>query len=131
MKKVFGKIVFVDDEKYEKDLLQIALAQKQWKVEVLYFSDAVKALEYLKETKDYIFLIISDLSMPGMNGLEFKKALDEDPQLCMKCLPFIFVSHGAIQKQINKAWQYRVQGYFRKPVTVDEQADMLDIIIRY
>ncbi len=131
MKRVHGKIILVDDEKYEKILLEEALHRKDWAIKVEYFSNAFDALDHLKKFKEPVFLIISDMNMPRMNGLDFKKTIDNDPVLRKKAIPFIFASNSASKEEVCQAYEYRVQGYFKKPMTVNEQADMLDKIIQY
>lgn len=130
-KKVTGKIILVDDQIYEKDLLKIALLKRNWSIEIEYFSGAEAALEYLKNSRDEIFLIICDMNMPKINGLDFKRSIDTNDVLRIKSIPFIFASTGASKEQVTEAYDYRVQGYFKKPATTEEQAEMLDIIIRY
>lgn len=129
--KVDGKIVLVDDEKIEKDFLVVALQQKHWDIQIEYFQSVLDALEYLKRTPDDIFLIISDMNMPVLNGMDFKKRIDDDEQLRKKSIPFIFASTHATKDQITEAYDYRVQGYFKKSSSLSEQADMLDTIIQY
>lgn len=131
IKQISGKILLIDDEKYEKELLKLALLKKNWDVEVEYFMDPEIALEYLKKTKDEIFLIISDMNMPKMSGLDLKKAIDSDEALRKRTIPFIFSSTSEEKTQVAAAYEYRVQGYFKKPLTSDKQAEMLDIIIKY
>lgn len=128
---VTGKIILVDDEKYEKELLVSALHEKDWNVKVEYFNNGQDALEHMRTTKDELFLVISDMNMPTMSGLEFKKAIDEDKILREKSMPFIFVSGGASKEQVSEAYDYRVQGFFEKPKSVEEQAAVLDLIIKY
>lgn len=131
MKKVKGKIVLVDDQKYEKELLNNALEDNGWGIKVEYFNNARDALEHLQKNVDEIFLIISDMNMPGMNGMEFKKAIDKDDYLRQKSIPFIFASSEPARKDVLEAYQYRVQGFFKKPYTVEEQSAMLETIIQY
>lgn len=131
MKKLPGKIILLDDQEYERLLLEEALLRKQWEVTIEYFPKANDALSYLRETQDPIFLIICDINMPRMDGLEFKKVVDQDPKLSEKGIPFVFVSTAATREQVQKAYSYRVQGYFQKPATIEKQADMLDVIIHY
>ncbi|MFV5696282.1 hypothetical protein ACM55G_12705 [Flavobacterium sp. LB3P122] len=47
-------------------------------VKVEYFNNTENPLEYTKKTKDDLFLIISDMIMPKMTGLELKRAIDND-----------------------------------------------------
>jgi DNA-binding NtrC family response regulator len=131
MKYVHGIILLIDDERYEKSLLEVALQKKEWNVKIEYFSNAPDAIEYMKSSNENIFLVISDMSMPKMDGLDFKRAIDTDDILMKKSIPFIFFSSSATNKEVTEAYNYRVQGYFKKPMTVDEQADQIDTIIRY
>lgn len=131
MKKVTGKIILVDDQVYEKHLLKDALYEKDWDIEVEYFNNAKDALKHLKKNADEIFLIISDMNMPGMSGMDFKKTIDSDDFLRQKSIPFIFVSNDPDREKMFEAYHYRVQGYFSKPDTVEKQADMLEIIVQY
>ena len=131
MIKLKGKIILVDDDGYEKDFLVAALQKRGWDTNVEYFNDAHDALEHLKQNDDEIFLVISDMNMPNMSGMDFKKAMDSDVVLREKSIPFIFASSASSKSEITEAYAYRVQGYFRKPTTTEEQADMLDIIIKY
>ena len=131
MKEVKGKIILVDDQKYEKDLLNSALEEKGWDIRVDYFDNVRDALKHLKENADEIFLIISDMNMPGMNGMEFKKAIDRDDYLRQKSIPFIFASSEPVREDILEAYRYRVQGFFEKPESFEDQSAMLETIIRY
>jgi len=92
MKKEKGKIVLVDDQAYEKDLLKDALYDKDWNIEVEYFNNAKYAFEHLKSNADKIFLIISDINMPCLTGMDFKKTIDRNEFLRQKSMPFIFAS---------------------------------------
>ncbi|HEY3402575.1 MAG TPA: response regulator [Ohtaekwangia sp.] len=68
-----GKIVLVDDDSYEKDLLESALKKRGWDAKVEYFDNAHDALDHLKQNTDEIFLIISDMNMPKMNGMDSRR----------------------------------------------------------
>jgi len=131
MKKLRGKIMLVDDEHFELELLEIALKAKDWDVKVEYYNNPETALENLRSNDDEIFLIISDMHMPRITGLEFKKIIDQDEVLKKKSIPFIFSTSSASHEQVTEAYEYRVQGYFKKTNSVDEQAEMLDTIIKY
>ncbi|HLO57972.1 MAG TPA: response regulator [Bacteroidales bacterium] len=131
MKRVRGKIILVDDENYEKDFLERALRVKDWNIQIEYFNNADDALEHLRMNADEVFLIISDIDMPGKNGMEFKKILEEDEYLSQKSIPFIFVSHSLSRQKVIQAYRYHVQGFFYKPMTPAEQSNMFEIIVQY
>ena len=131
MKKLTGKIVLIDDHAFEKEFLVMALEELNIKAELEFFSTPEKALEYLRTTKDTIFLIISDMNMPKMDGLDFKKIIDKEPELRSKSVQFIFSSSGATKRQLEQAYEYRLQGYFLKPQEVKDMAKQLELIINY
>jgi CheY-like chemotaxis protein len=129
--EIKGKILLVDDEKVEHLLLQEALKRLGTTVDIVYYNSATAALEYLNKTEDSIFLIMSDISMPKMNGLDFKRAIDKEENLRAKVVPFIFMTSAATKEQIEEAYEYRLQGYFLKPMDINEMARRLSIIINY
>ncbi|MFL5754239.1 MAG: response regulator [Bacteroidia bacterium] len=131
MKKLRGKIILIDDEKFEKKLLLIALKELNIHADLEYFYDPEDALEYLEETDDKIFLVISDMNMPKMNGLDLKRAIDRNKKLKKRALPFIFSSTSVTRAQLEEAYDYRLQGYFVKPNDIQGMARQLETIINY
>jgi CheY-like chemotaxis protein len=131
MKRIKGEIILVDDEVYEKEFLDISLHQLGYKVSVKYFSDAANAIRYLRDSEIPVFLIISDLHMPGLNGIHFKQILDEDEQLKMKTIPFVFATSAASRELIVDAYKHNIQGFFRKPPGLNELKKYLAVIVQY
>lgn len=58
---------------YIAKLFHEALRQNFFEIEVYSFSEPVKAFEHFTVNKDDFALVISDLRMPGLNGLELLK----------------------------------------------------------
>jgi CheY-like chemotaxis protein len=131
MKRIKGKIVMVDDEEIEKMLMEIALENARWDVSLEFFTNAKDALNYLRQTKDHIFLIISDLGMPVMDGFEFKQAIDADPVLARMSVPFVITTNSDYESDVSKAYKCRVQGYFHKPISNDDAISMLNSMFNY
>jgi DNA-binding NtrC family response regulator len=131
MKQVKGKIILVDDERYEEDFLERALNKNDWDIKIEYFNKVDPALEHLKINADEVFLIISDIQMPEKSGMDFKRILDEDDYLSQKSIPFIFITHSLSRDTVIEAYKYHVQGFFQKPMTPGEQALLFEIIVQY
>ncbi len=131
MKRVKGKIILVDDDAYEEDFLERALRVNDWNIAIEYFSNVDDALEHLRMNADEVFLIISDIDMPGKNGMDFKKILEDDDYLSQKSIPFVFISHSLSRKKVIKAYRLHVQGFFEKPMTSQGQAAMFEAIVQY
>jgi CheY-like chemotaxis protein len=132
MKHLFGKIILVDDDVREKRLVELALKLANWDATVEFYQTAKDALRSLRKmAKEKVFLVISDMNMDGMSGLEFKDALDKEHVLSDNAIPFIFSSSSSSEEQIAEAYKHNIQGFFSKPISLDEQAGILDAILKY
>ena len=89
------KILYVDDEFINLELFEISLEEKYF---VLTAESGMSGLKLLKENQD-IEVVISDMKMPTMNGIEFLEKVKEiNPK--MKC--FILTGYG-LTTEIEKA----------------------------
>jgi CheY-like chemotaxis protein len=131
MRKLNGKIILVDDEQVEKEVMENALLKLGWEKNLMHFTNPYDALDYLRATKDEIFIVISDMEMPIMTGLQLKRDIDSDRELKTRTIPFIFSSNSATKEQVYSAYDYGIQGYFKKPFNIDEMAKMMEIIVTY
>ena len=71
-------ILIVDDESVNREMLSLIL---QDEYQTLTASDGESALALIRETADILSLILLDLLMPGMHGLEPLRLLKKDPFL--------------------------------------------------
>ena len=72
------KILIVDDEFINRELLGNVLKQDY---EVIYAENGVEALDRILEYKDVLSLVLLDLLMPKMDGIEVLKRKKEDPSI--------------------------------------------------
>ncbi|HHP7231276.1 MAG TPA: response regulator [Xenococcaceae cyanobacterium] len=74
-------------------------------------------------------LILLDLNMPKMNGLEFLQELRADAQL--KYTPVIVLTTSDEDRDRVEAYNFNVAGYILKPVTFVKFAEAIDTLNRY
>ncbi len=75
-------VSIVDDEFHTAQLFYEALSENIDEISVFSFTDPVKALEHFTENKEHYALVISDLRMPSLNGLELlKKVKTSNPKV--------------------------------------------------
>ena len=74
-------------------------------------SDGQEALACLKA--HHIDVILTDINMPGMNGEEFLRQLENDGKL--RTVPAVVISTDATRDRVDRMLQLGAQGYVTKP----------------
>ena len=69
------RILIVDDEMINREILGMML---QDEYELLFACDGAEALRVMRENKDTLSLVLMDILMPVMSGMEVLRALRED-----------------------------------------------------
>jgi CheY-like chemotaxis protein len=126
-----GPIVIIEDDEDDQEFYATTLNGLAVENEVLYFSAAEGAYEFLEATEKKPFLIICDINLPGINGIDFKRKIHENPYLRNKSIPFIFLTTSSDKNTVTAAYDMMVQGYFVKPNSVSDLSALLDQLIRY
>lgn len=126
-----GPIVIIEDDEDDQEIYAEAITAIGVPNEIRFFNNGKQAFEYLLETEEQPFIILSDINMPEMSGLELKKKLEDDPYLKAKGIPFVFISTNATKASVRHAHALSVQGYFEKPNNMDEIKEMLRILFQY
>lgn len=101
------KILLVEDELFINDLYSRTIAQAGF--EVLSAIDGAEGLEKAKQMPD---LILLDIMLPKLNGLEVLARLKADP--VMKKIPVILLTNLGQEDVVTKAFQLGAQGYLMK-----------------
>ncbi len=109
-----GSIILVDDDTDDQELLVNVFESLGITNEVQIFENGHEALLYLKQTPSQPFIIICDVNMPIMNGLELRRQINSNEFLRRRSIPFIFLSTSAEPHAINEAYEMDVQGFFVK-----------------
>ncbi len=112
------RIMVVDDEQ-DVQLLFRQKFRKEIKTGEIKFdfaSSAEEALEYLqRETSNHLVLILADINMPGMNGLELLKIIKEKFSLKV----FMITAYGDDHNYLT-AMEYGADDYLAKPVDFEQ-----------
>jgi DNA-binding NtrC family response regulator len=120
----------VDDDVSTATFFHEALRQNIDGVSVLSFIDPVKAFEHFTENKENYALVISDLRMPGLNGLELlKKVKTSNPKVrTILMSAYNFEEEELFQQYMKEAV---INSTIEKPVTMNRLyqtvRDQLDV----
>jgi CheY-like chemotaxis protein len=127
-----GPIIIVEDDFDDQEMIQEILEQLNVNNKIIFFNKAPEAFHFLKRTPEQPFIILSDVNLPEQNGVEFKRQVDEDPQLRAKSIPFVFFSTSINKKAVDTAYkEMTVQGFFQKASNYDELKSVLKLIMEY
>lgn len=126
-----GPIIIIEDDKGDQALLMIVFEELNFTNEIIFFKDGEKALEYLTMSAIEPFIILSDINMPKLNGLELREKIHLNEDLRIKCIPYLFFSTSSEQQFVVDAYSKSVQGFFVKPYTYEELKQTVKIIVEY
>jgi CheY-like chemotaxis protein len=126
-----GPIIVIEDDDDDKDILKDIFTELDFKNEIIFFADGEKALDYLTHTDMEPFLILSDINMPRLNGIELREKIHTNEDLRLKCIPYLFFTTSAEQKYVVDAYSKSVQGFFIKPPSFEKLKRAIKIIVEY
>ena len=115
-------VLIVDDSAAIRKILQRVLTQTNLPLgKVVEAGDGREALEAMKQEK--IGLILSDINMPNMDGLQLLGELKSNDQ--WKSVPVLMISTEGSQTKVMEAVQLGARGFVRKPFTADQIKEKL------
>ncbi|HYV48901.1 MAG TPA: response regulator [Myxococcaceae bacterium] len=117
-----ARILVVEDDQDVRDTILDLLSDEG--VPAAGTADGASALRFLRSAPVKPNLILLDLMMPGVNGLEFRRLQMEDPSLAN--IPVVLLSADVTTE--STAGVMRAAGYLRKPVKL---AHLLEVVQRY
>lgn len=127
-----GPIIMIDDDKDDQEIMQDVVNDLEIHNKLLFFDKGADAFDYLKTTTEQPIVILSDINLPQQSGVEFKRHIDNDPQLREKSIPFIFFSTYIDKRVVDIAYkELTIQGFFQKSGNYLELKNTIKLIIEY
>lgn len=124
-------ILVIDDD--EVDVMNVQRAFKKGNITNPLFvaSDGILGLEMLRgaEFPKTNRLVLLDLNMPRMSGIEFLRELRADPELKATTVVVLTTSNDTRDKV--DAYNLNVAGYLTKPVTFGSFVDLMIMLNKY
>ena len=108
------KILIVDDDKTTRKLLSLYLKEGGFNVATA--ENGLNAMEKLGS--DNFHLVMTDLNMPFMDGIEFIKTMKANPATVH--IPALMLTAETDGEERTRAFKAGADGYLSKPVTAEE-----------
>jgi DNA-binding NtrC family response regulator len=126
-----GPIVIIEDDLDDQDILTEIFKELNYNNEVVFFGDSLKALDYLTNADIEPFIVLSDINMPKLNGMELREKVHNNEDLRMKSIPYLFFSTSAEQRHVIDAYSRSIQGFFIKPSSYGKLKSTIRKIVEY
>ena len=120
------QILMVEDSSADAKLLSTAFRRVGFEGVIEHVSTAEVGLEFLKAT-DSIHLVLLDLNLPGMSGLELLRIVKSDQRL--RRHPVAMLSTSDAQTDIEKALDLHANAYFQKPGEFSEILELAESLL--
>ncbi len=119
-------ILVVDDSKTIRAIIVKILKLTKLKIGQIFEAENGKeALDCLKD--NWIDLILTDLNMPVMSGIEMVSEMARDGLL--KDIPVIVISTDGSVKRIEELKEKGIREYIRKPFTPESLSEVIDRVL--
>lgn len=123
-------ILLVEDDQVDAMTVKRAIRQIKMKHPLVHAENGEEALDYLKNgNNEKPWIILLDLNMPRMNGLEFLQVAKKDDVL--KSIPVVVLTTSKEQQDRIASFNFSVAGYMIKPVDYAQFVEMMRAIQSY
>lgn len=123
-------ILLVEDDHIDTRILEWTFKKNNIPNRLDIADNGKKALEYLNDPeKEKPCLILLDLNMPVMNGIEFLKNVKKDDLL--KRIPVVVLTTSDYERDKRDSYDLGAAGYILKPIDTQKFVEIVKAIYQY
>jgi CheY-like chemotaxis protein len=118
-------ILYAEDNENDIELTLAAFKQCKLQNRVDVVKDGQQVLDYLKYENEYLnrkkekpVLILLDIKMPKLDGIQTLKIIKTEPEL--KNIPVVMLTSSSMEKDMVESYDLGVNAYVIKPVDFDD-----------
>ena len=132
-----GTILLVEDNPSDVKLTKRALEQNKITNDLVHAENGREALDYLfgvgqhagRDTRDVPAVVLLDLKLPMMDGLEVLKAIRGDERT--RLLPVVVLTSSSQEEDVIASYKLGANSYIRKPVDFTQFAEAVRVLGMY
>lgn len=113
-----GAILLVEDTEDDIELTKRALKKNRLTNPLVVARDGQEALDYLFGDEELPAIILLDLQLPKVGGLEVLRRLKADPRT--RLIPIIILTSSREERDVVDGYTHGANSYIRKPVDFDQ-----------
>lgn len=128
MTKVLN-ILLIEDDMIEIMKLNRAVSTLKLNHKIIEANNGEEALKILEKKEDLPDIILLDLNMPKINGIEFLTILKNDDVL--KYIPTIILTTSSNQRDLLECFKIGIAGYILKPLKYEDYVVKIEKLLDY
>lgn len=123
------KILLLEDDMIEVMKLNRTISSLKLNHKIIEAINGEEALKLLEKKDELPDIILLDLNMPKINGIEFLDILKKDPIL--KNIPTIILTTSGNQKDLSECYEIGIAGYILKPLKYEDYVSKIEKVLAY
>ena len=123
------KILLIEDDMIEVMKMNRTISKLKLDHKIMEANNGEEALEILQHKNMIPDIILLDLNMPKINGLEFLSILKKDEVL--KYIPTVILTTSNNQKDLLECFKIGVSGYVLKPLKYEDYVTKIESLLNY
>jgi two-component system, chemotaxis family, response regulator Rcp1 len=124
------KILLAEDNLADYELTKLAFEEFNFPVDIIHLGDGQELLNFFSTNPiSDIELMLLDLNMPKVSGIEILKMMYDDPVL--RRLPVIVLSSSLHNNDVQACYEYGANAYVNKPIDINEFNKLIRAIANF
>jgi CheY-like chemotaxis protein len=122
-------ILLIEDDMIEVMKLNRTISKLELPHKIVEANNGEEALEFLQKKDELPDIILLDLNMPKLNGIEFLSILKKDDVL--KYIPTIILTTSSNQQDLLECYKIGIAGYVLKPLKYEDYIIKIQSLLAY
>jgi CheY-like chemotaxis protein len=122
-------ILLIEDDAIEVMKLERTLSKVEIKHNIVKATNGEEALEILNSGQKLPDIILLDLNMPRMSGIEFLEVVNDD--IILQYLPTIILTTSENRADLLRCYQLGIAGYVIKPLKYEDYETKMKLLLQY
>ncbi|APZ47579.1 response regulator [Polaribacter reichenbachii] len=123
------KVLLVEDNLIEIMKMKRTISLLKLKHTIHEAKNGEEALQFLEDKSNIPDIILLDLNMPKINGIEFLKIIKANDDL--KHIPTIILTTSSNQKDLLECYRTGMSGYVLKPLKYEDYVKKIETVLAY
>ena len=122
-------ILLIEDDEIERMKFHRVLQKNNFDCEIQEATNGEEAVQILSDETKAPDLILLDLNMPKMSGIEFLQSLKSDDRL--RYIPVVILSTSNNRSDLKRCYEEGIAGYIVKPLKYEDYVEKIQSLVKY